>query len=469
MLVVLLLILAFNTISCKKESYYEGQDATLRFSKDTIAFDTVFTSIGTATKQLMVYNPYHKSIKISSIQLAGKSTSPFIININGKQVNSLNDVEIYPTDSLYIFIQVFINPTGQNLPLMFHDSLVFDVNGNIQNVNLLAYGQDVHWIKNEVIKTTIWDADKPYLIYGNATVDTLETLTISKGATIFFHKQSNLLVKGTLKVQGEFTKPVIFRGDRLEKYYQDYPGQWGGIILLPGSNNHVFNWAIVKNGTSGIQIGAYNDFSKPNIELSNVIVQNMSYSSLLAIGAKIKAVNCVIADAATYTCGLIGGGDYEFYHCTFANYFGSYLGADRRFGYPTLVITNYYSDPINAGNNVFTDLTRADFYNSIVYGSNADEIKLDSSKSSALFQYKFDHCLLESKEYGNSSNNPPFTNIIWNKDPKFKMVDSMRFELDTLSAAKDKGDIEIGKLYPLDLKNKDRTITPDLGAYERVE
>lgn len=460
---ILLLIITFTSVSCRKETFYKGHDATLKFSDDTITFDTIFTNIGTATKRLMVYNPYNQTIKISSIQIAN-SASPFILNINGKQANSVNDVEIYPKDSLFIFIQVLVNTLGQNLPLLFSDLLVFNVNGNIQNVDLEAYGQDVHWIRQEVIKTTQWDNDKPYLIYGNMIVDTLETLTINKGVKVFFHRQSGILVKGTLKVMGDFDNPVVFQGDRLEKYYQDYPGQWGGVMLKPGSKNNVFNWVVLKNGTSGIQIGAYNDFSKPDVELYNVIVQNMSYNCLLAIGARVKAANCLIADAATYTCGLIEGGDYEFYQCTFANYYGSY--SSRQFSYPTVYISNYYTDTL--GKKTFANLDNANFYNSIIYGTNTDEIGLDSM-SAALFQYKFDHCLLKSKEYSNLSNQH-FASIIWNKDPKFKSIDSLKFELDTLSPAIGVGRIDIGKLYPLDLKNKNRTLDtiPDLGAYERV-
>jgi hypothetical protein len=465
----LLLILLLTFFSCRKESFYSGQDAILKFSNDTITFDTIFTGIGTVTKKLMVYNPYSKTIKITNIQLAGNSISPFIININGKPVNSLNNVEIYSKDSLYIFIQVFINLTGQNLPLLFHDSLIFNVNGNIQDVDLVAYGQDVHWVKNELIKTTTWEADKPYLIYGDVIIDSLETLTINKGVSVYCHKQANLKVKGSLVINGSFEQPAVFRGDRLEKDYNDIPAQWGGISFLPGSKNNILNWVILENGITGIQVGKYNDFSKPNIELSNVIVRNMSYGSLVAIGAVIKASNCIMANAGTYTCGLIGGGDYEFYHCTLVNYFGKYLGAERELGYPALYISNYYPDPEHPDNDIITGLTKADFYNTIVYGSNSNEIKLDSK--AADFLYKFDHCLLRSEEYHDSLKFPLFTNNIWNKDPKFIKPDSMKFELDTLSAAKDHGSISIGNLFPLDLKNIDRTkdAGPDIGAYERVE
>jgi len=67
-------------------------------------------------------------------------------------------------------------------------------------------------------------------------------------------------------------------------------------------------------------------------------------------------------------------------------------------------------------------------------------------------------------------SNQHFASIIWNKDPKFKSIDSLKFELDTLSPAIGSGRVDIGKLYPLDLKNKNRTLdtVSDLGAYERV-
>jgi hypothetical protein len=463
-----LLLAGIMIYSCRKESFYEGHDAQLRFSNDTVKFDTIFSGIGSVTRRLMVYNPYNKSVKISSIQLIG-NTSPFILNINGKQGNSASNIEMYPNDSMFIFIQIFVNTTGQNSPLLIDNQLEFNINGNVQHVDLEAFGQDVHLIRDEVIKTSTWEADKPYLIYGNATVDSLATLTIDKGVSVLFHKQANMRVKGTLNIDGDFKNPVIFNSDRLDKDYENVPGQWGGIMFLPGSKNNVFNWLVLKNGTSGIQIGSYNDFSKPDIELYNVIVQNMSYNCLLAIGARVKAASCLIANAATYTCGLLGGGEYDFYQCTIVNYYGLFY-AIRDYSTPTLLITNYFADPLDPEKFMLNDLTSASFYNTIVYGGNTDELKLDR-KPSSVFQYKFDHCLVKSKSYKDSSNNTTFGYMIYNQDPKFVASDTMKFELTKSSPAIDTGDIATGKLYPLDLKNNDRTVdkAPDLGAYEFVK
>ena len=463
-IVIYFIIIALVIISCQKESFYEGKDASLKFSMDTVSFDTVFSSIGTITKRLMVYNPYNKKINISSISIAGVN-SPFIININGLNTSKIYDIEISPNDSLYVFVQFYINPTGQNIPLIIIDSLICNVNGNTHIIKLMAYSQDVHIIKTQTIKTQIWEADKPYLLFGNITVDISETLTINKGAIIYFHKNSNLLVKGTLKALGEFDKTISFKGDRLEKEYKDIPGQWGGINLLPGSKNHILNWIVVENGTSGIVLGSINDFSKPDLEISNSIIKNMTYSALLAFNAKIKAVNCLVVNAATYTCGLIGGGDYEFYHCTLANYYGEY--DSRNFAIPSLYLSNFFIDNQNPTIKTASELTKADFYNSIIYGSDTEELGLDSIASS-LFRYKFDHCLIKSIKF-NNRNTSTFSNNIWNSDPKFKMPDKFDFHLDTLSSAQNAGDIQIGELYPIDLDNNDRTLLPDIGTYERIE
>ncbi|MBC7125840.1 MAG: hypothetical protein H5T24_09435, partial [Bacteroidales bacterium] len=63
-----------------------------------------------------------------------------------------------------------------------------------------------------------------------------------------------------------------------------------------------------------------------------------------------------------------------------------------------------------------------------------------------------------------------FTRVI-REDPRFKDVVKWNFELDTLSPAKDIGDITIATGYPVDLNGVNRLADgkPDLGAFERVE
>src|SRR5208283_5592356 len=238
-----------------------------------------------------------------------------------------------------------------------------------------------------------WLADKPYLIYGNVTVDTLQTLTIEPGTSIYMHRNANLRVKGTLQASGAFATPIVFNTDRLDPVYNDVPGQWGGIILLPGSKNHMLNWVIMKNGTSGLTLGGYTIQSKPDLILSNSIINNMSYSCLLAINSQIKAWNCQITDAGNYSCGLIGGGDYQFYQCTLANDYGKYVS--RSYNIPTLYISDYYNNPSNVSDVVINPLSEAIFANTIAYGNTTNEMTLDL-KQTAPSAYLFNHCLLVS-------------------------------------------------------------------------
>jgi len=70
-------LLIYFTFSCEKDEFYTSSNAKLSFSNDTVLFDTVFTTIGSATKQLIVKNPYKSSIRISSIYLAGGESSPY--------------------------------------------------------------------------------------------------------------------------------------------------------------------------------------------------------------------------------------------------------------------------------------------------------------------------------------------------------------------------------------------------------
>ena len=69
----------------------------------------------------------------------------------------------------------------------------FSTNTRLQDVDLVAWGQDFNLIKDNHIKTTTWTADKPYLVYNYAYVDSGEVLTVEPGAKIYFHNNFSLL------------------------------------------------------------------------------------------------------------------------------------------------------------------------------------------------------------------------------------------------------------------------------------
>ncbi|MCK3685991.1 hypothetical protein [Maribellus sp. YY47] len=463
--------LLFTLFSCEDEGYMSSPDAELQFSADTITFDTIFTTIGSTTQRFTVRNPYNEPVLISSIRMAGGSVSNFRLNVNGEVGNEVYDVEVPGHDSIYIFVEVTIDPNGQNLPMVVQDSILFSTNTNLQDVKLIAYGQDFVLVKAETIETTTWTADKPYLVYDYAYVDSLSTLTIKPGTRIHFHKGAGLYVRGTIVANGTSDQPIQFLSDRLEDSYKNVPDQWSSILLFSGSHNNVFNFVTIKNANIGLQVGTIEHDGYASVSLTNSRIENMAYAGLFAIKSKVFAYNDVIANCGYYAAALLVGGEYEFYHTTIANYWGN-LGNKVR-STAALVMSNVLIVEGADGSSVSYngDLTKAMFGNSIIYGNIQKEIELGDNEENA-FEYYFDHCILQVPDTVNTSNKNHY-NSVWkgsDYDPLFvDPYNGLDYQLDTLSAAIDAGSTEYSKLFPLDLLNKSRTSDggPDLGAYER--
>ena len=247
---LILIITIFSFLfSCTKENIKDNvSTGYLQFSSDTITFDTIFTSIGSITKTLKVYNRNDFIIN-TNISLSGSSAANFRINIDGVAGNYQNNVEIPSNDSIFIFLEVTIDPTNNSTPFILADSLIF-VNGSIeQNVDLVAWGQDAYFHTADTFGIIIsendttrfyyhsldcsipWENDKPHVIYGYAIINPGDILTINPGCKIYLHKNSGILVGnpfaqstgGSIKVKGEFGNEVTFQGDRLDPFYNNIP------------------------------------------------------------------------------------------------------------------------------------------------------------------------------------------------------------------------------------------------------
>src|SRR6187399_1901844 len=96
--VVLAVLFFISFTACKKEKLLTDSNATLEFSEDTIAFDTVFTSIGSATEVFIVRNNYKQPVNIGSLYLASGNSSNYRLNVNGIPGKSFTDVEIGAND-----------------------------------------------------------------------------------------------------------------------------------------------------------------------------------------------------------------------------------------------------------------------------------------------------------------------------------------------------------------------------------
>ena len=477
-----LLILLFSQGCIKDEEPSSNPSYKLSFSTDTLLFDTVFTTVGSTTRYLKVYNPNDKKVNISRIWLAGGTSSQFRINIDGYPSTSVTDLELDSGDSMYVFVKVTVDPTASDAPLIVTDSVLFDINGNLQDVDLAAWGQDAHFfVGNKTIpglsypytilaaegETVVWEDDKPYVIYGWGVVDSTGQLQIGPGVDIHFHQNSGLWIYrgGSIRVNGEKDSLVTFQGDRLEYDYRDLPGQWDRIWINEGSVNNEFNYAVIKNGFIGLQAEITNEDMGNTLVLNNTIVQNMSRWGLFTIAYRVSAYNTVFANCAENTVFITTGGTYDFRHCTFANYWTSSVRLD-----PSFALSNNLIIPQADGSSItlLGDLN-AYFGNCIVYGS-LDEEMIFSNDESVAFNYQFDHCDLKTEMDLTDQN--LYVNCLQNEDPFFVDPPVNNFRIDTLSPVSDIGSLEVINSSPvdvsLDLDGNPRTTDegPDLGAYE---
>lgn len=424
----------------------------LEFSTDTILFDTVFTGAGSSTKRLKIFNPSQNALKISSIQLGRGNSSSYTILVNGTEPNQSEELVILGKDSILILVEVFIDPQDINSPYLVNDSILFETNGINQNVKLIAWGQDAHYLGYEIIEcNTTWTNERPYVIYDTILVDTLCQLRIEKGVQIFASKAAAILVKGQLIADGTAEERIIFKNDRLEPKY-DRAGQWKGIIFLPGTYGNQFNYSIIRNAINGIYLGSPDKDTIPEVVLKNTIIENMSYSGILAFTSDLYAENVLINNCFELCCGNIGGGNYTYRHCTFANYGFNIIRQSPLF---------YISDNIVlSDNSTIVEDINLEIQNSIIDGNMEDELffNLEGGANST---FAFSNNILKTTipELDTLGN-------ILNEDPEFINPANYNYRLDTLSPAKDLGAL-IG--IEMDLDGNERDDLPDLGAYERIE
>ena len=506
----LLLVLGLTALlsSCRKDFEFEPSQGNLRFSRDTVYLDTVFTNIGSSTYTLKVYNRSDRDIYIPTIKL-GRPDSKYRITVDGmtgddEDGNGIGDgrsfrnVELLARDSMYIFIETTAaiadaNPTD----FLYTDQIQFDSGSRMQTVELVTLIQDAIFLypqrfddgTYEEIPIGVdengdpvtgrgfmledselhWTAEKPYVIYGYAGVPQGQTLNIDAGTRVHFHSESALIAynESTINANGTVDAPVVFEGDRLEPAFSDIPGQWLTIWLTQGSRGN-FNNAIIKNSTVGLLVSG-NDGTDDSLILNNVQIYGASNFGVLAYTGHIRGQNVVMGSSGQACFAGTYGGKYNFVHSTFNN---NWMSSRQ-----VAVLLTSYTTAADLTLD-YMPLDEATFRNCIIYGSNQNELLIDKKDSPLTFNYLFDHTLirLNSQTQQNPIYNDPskFVSVYYSNGfganlPRFWNANKDNLRITDESDAIGKSDP--GFLVPLDVLGTPRIQVSggyDLGAFQNA-
>lgn len=502
------IIALISLSSCRDDFELEPSFGELEFSQDTVYLDTVFTNIASSTYKVKVYNKSNQDIRIPTIQLNRGENSNFRLNVDGVAGKRISDINILARDSIFVFVEVTadIEALSQNqLSFLYTDQINFDSGSNRQQIELVTLIQDAHFLYPErfadgstetlslgldaegeeiQIDGFILDDEyltftnqKPYVIYGFAGVPSGRTLNIEAGARIHFHDNSGIIVSNgaSMKANGSLSSDtdlleneIIFEGDRLEPEFSDVPGQWAAIWLTEGSTGHEFNHVTIKNSTVGILMDSNDGSSDPTLKIKNTQIYNSANVGLLARTGFIDAENVVINNSGQSSLNLSLGGQYNFRHCTFTNYWRSGF---RQF--PAVLIENN----LQVGETLFVSDLDVNFSNCIIYGNESIELLLNESDD-AEFNYKFQNTLLRFNDFNNQfadnelydfENSDLFENVILNETPEFLNTEENQMIIGEDSAANGMGDQTTANLVPFDILGKNRIQSPDLGAYQSTQ
>ena len=472
--------------SCVREEFYQGSNIQLELSTDTLRFDTVFTELGSSTRSMTLHNPYDKTVRIKNIYFE-KRQERFRMNVDGFSGETIENVDVLPGDSIYLFAEVTINP-DQDIsasPFIIEEHVILEYEDGTQKILLEAWGQNANYIPNRFNKNgvallscqnseIVWDDPKPYVIYGVLVVDTC-LLRVASGTEIYvhggiarfedpegnsgFYNDGLIFIgpQGRLSIEGTLEEPVLIRGDRLEPEFENIPGQWQGIRFSPESGPHQINYCNISQSIYGILVD-----SLANLTLENTQITYTSASGVTGFAAQIQMSNCLFYENGSNAFNAILGGQYNIDYCSFYNGGNDRSGMDLR---------NWYCYDFPECQQFASLDLQFNMKNSIVSGSNRDEFWIVPTDSSD-FQLDIRNSILKIDELLDPDQHPDFLNtytsdcIVWTRQDSLFADPSMDdFHLDTLSIAEERA-IVIPAIQ-LDIEGNMRDAgKPDIGCYE---
>lgn len=385
--------------SCEKENYARENEVKLEFSADTVAFDTLFTTVGSATRQVRVYNRSGKDVLLSTVSLGKGRASRFRLNVDGDTSMVARNVEILAGDSIFIFVQVNVKPNDQTSPFIEEDVILF---GNGQRLPLTAWGRNAYYhlptdtlvfsdgsfMICDIVDCAEWNLrqhDKPHVIIGTAAVLDGSTLNLTAGDELYFYNDAMLIfdTNARLTATGTASQPVLFTSLRHDGWYSFLPGQWQCILFTGGSHGNTIDHAVIENGTGGLRV-----YPDADLTVSNTVVRNMSDCGLIGQGGAITGTNLLVYDCLG-ALTVIRGGQYSFTGCTFADYWSYSMRKQE-----SVVLCNYLQA---ADGTLQADALTAAFTDCIVWGSREEELLMLGVEEYPM-NCTFTHCWLKGTD-----------------------------------------------------------------------
>lgn len=475
-LLMALMVQMLMTACNDDESFTTSPSNLLTFETDTLRLDTTFSKVPTATKTFWVYNYSGSGIRCADIRLESGNQTGFRVNVDGVYLGpsvgyQLHDVEIRKNDSIRVFVEMTSVMQQADEPQKIEDNLVFTLESGVQQkVNLNAFSWDAEFLQDVVIHgdSTI-HTTKPIVIYGNLTVDSMATLTIGAGTTLYFHNNAGLNVYGRLLCKGTAENNVVLRGDRIDRMFNYLPydrvsGQWRGIHIYESSYDNVIEYTDIHSPYDGIECDSA-DVTKMKLRLVNSTIHNCQGFGFEGRNCKLEILNCQISNTLA-NCATFVGGDIFINNSTFAQFYP--FEGERG---PALSFDNYYP------------LKNLTCLNSLITGY-ADDVlmgnkrKVKEGETEKEFNYLFDHCVIRTPKV-ETDDSIYFTNVIYEdvKDTTrgswkhFVKIDTKNliydFRLDSISTAIGVADPKTA--LPTDRNALPRDEEPDAGAYEYVK
>lgn len=429
-----------------------GSPTDLVFSTDTLSFDTLLTSRTSITQRFRIFNRSGSNLQIDEIAVAGGENSFYEIIVNGKEGPSVTDEVLNDGDSLLVLVNANIDPSDANLPFLVKDSVIVTWGQQQRDVKLEAWGQNANFLRGAVLCDETWTNDRPYVIQDFMAIDTLCNLTIEPGTQIYVDNGASIFVQGRLEVLGDSGNLVVFRNTRFDEQFLRAPGQWTGLVFLPGSRENVISYATIENAVNGIfSFGTNVRSARVQMAIDHTTIRHMSIAGVQAFSSDIDMSNSQIYDCGGYMVANFVGGDYVYDHCTFTNEQTSFIRDE-----PSLVFLDNFPP---SEEPLVQDLSLS-ISNSILWGAEDEEVFIGNEGGATIDTTIRQNIIRSEMEWPGNYVSDEFN------FPGFFDPFAYDYQLDSLSFARDKA---VDSSIPDDLLGVPRDGFPDIGAFERVD